>query len=426
VKPPEVKPPETAVKPPQTEVKAPATDLKSPETGVKPPEVKPPETAVKPPQTEVKAPATDLKSPETGVKPPEVKPPETAVKPPVAEETTPTKPPVVEKPTPAKPPVSEETAPAKPSVSEETTPAKPPVVEEPTPAKPRVVEETAPTKPPGVEETAPVKPPVSEETTSAKPPMAEESTPTKPPVAEETPLTKPPEPEKNPTPSEVTTTTPDAGVKVPDGLGEQAPGGARYVDLEHVEKKTIRMYEEIAAMTDDVARIAKNTGIPEHYIAKVKEHLFLKEHELEVANYMTREIRREKGNFSPLPDIAEGWMNAINKSMQVEELAGELADFRQLIAHEYIEAGLMDDGLPYMNPNSWREHPRYGWGNYPVPGDKGYGAHNLAPNPNATQSAFGHWETDLGKSPEGLSLAKDLSNLDEVLKKIRKIIEEKE
>ena len=133
-----------------------------------------------------------------------------------------------------------------------------------------------------------------------------------------------------------------------------------------------------------------------------------------------------KGNFTPLQDIVEGWMNAINKYMQVEELAGELADFRQLIAHEYIEAGLMDDGLPYMNPNSWKEHPRYGWGNYPVPGDKGYGAHNLTPNPNATQSAFGHWETDLGKSPEGLSLAKDLSNLDEVLKKIRKIIEEKE
>lgn len=183
---------------------------------------------------------------------------------------------------------------------------------------------------------------------------------------------------------------------------------------------------EIGAMTDDVARSAKNTGIPEHYIAKVKEHLFLKEHELEVANYKTQEIRREKGNFTPLPEIAEGWMEAINKPMQVEELADELANFRHLIAHEYIEAGLMDDGLPYMNPNSWREHPRYGWGNYPMPGDKGYGAHNLAPNPNPKRSAFGHWERDLGMSPEGLSLAEDLSNLNEVLKKIRKIIEEKE
>jgi len=61
------------------------------------------------------------------------------------------------------------------------------------------------------------------------------------------------------------------------------------------------MYKEIAAMTNDVARIAKNTGIPEHYIAKVKEHLFLREHELEVANYTTQEITREKGNFT-LPD----------------------------------------------------------------------------------------------------------------------------
>jgi hypothetical protein len=56
VKPPEVKPPETAVKPPQTEVKAPATDLKSPETGVKPPDTK----------AEVKAPGSEVESSTAG------------------------------------------------------------------------------------------------------------------------------------------------------------------------------------------------------------------------------------------------------------------------------------------------------------------------------------------------------------------------
>ncbi len=162
--------------------------------------------------------------------------------------------------------------------------------------------------------------------------------------------------------------------------------------------------------------------MPPKVIVKVKEHIFLKEHELEVANYVTQTIRREKGNFAPLEDIAESWMNAMNKSMQAEEFVDELANFRQFIAHEYVEAGLMDDGLPYMNPHSWREHPNYGWGNYPMPGDKGYGAHNLAPNPNPRRSSFGHWEKDLGKSSEGLSLAENLSNLDEVLEEIRKRI----
>jgi hypothetical protein len=217
---------------------------------------------------------------------------------------------------------------------------------------------------------------------------------------------------------------PDATVKVPDRLREQAPGGANYVDLEGVEEKTIRMYEAIAAMTDDVAKIVKNTGIPEHYIAKVKEHLFLKEHELEVANHQTREIRREKGNFSPFDGIANPWMLAINKSMQVDELSDEFTAFKHLIAHEYIEARLMDDGLPYRNPNSWREHPIYGWGNYPEPGDKGYGAHNLSPNSNPHHPPFGHWEKECDKSPEGLSLAKDISNLDELFEKIKKIIKE--
>jgi hypothetical protein len=219
----------------------------------------------------------------------------------------------------------------------------------------------------------------------------------------------------------------NAEVKAPDvdtptGLGEQAPGGAKYVDLDGVKQKTIRQYQEIAAMTDDVSKIAQNTGIPEKYIAEVKEHIFLKEHELEIANYLTRTIRREKGNFSPLEDIAESWMNAMNKPMHADEFIDELANFRRLIAHEYVEAGLMKDGLPYLNPKAWREHPDYGWGNYPMPGDKGYGAHNLSPNPNPRRQPFGHWEKDLGQSSEGLPFAEDLSNLDEVLEEIRKRI----
>jgi hypothetical protein len=48
------------------------------------------------------------------------------------------------------------------------------------------------------------------------------------------------------------------------------------------------------------------------------------------------------------------------------------------MAHEYIEQGLMSDGMPYRSLGAWGEHLVVGWGNNPSP--QHHGAHDIAPN----------------------------------------------
>ncbi|MCW6053294.1 hypothetical protein K4039_25310 [Lyngbya sp. CCAP 1446/10] len=47
-------------------------------------------------------------------------------------------------------------------------------------------------------------------------------------------------------------------------------------------QKEIRQYAEIIAMTDDVYTIANYLEISEIIIRQVKEHIFIKEHELDI------------------------------------------------------------------------------------------------------------------------------------------------
>lgn len=80
----------------------------------------------------------------------------------------------------------------------------------------------------------------------------------------------------------------------------------------------------------------------------------------------------------------------------------------------------MADGLPYQSPQAWKDHLRGGFHNRPTP--EHYGAHDIAPNANAKRpNPFSHWVT-IGKSAEGLTLADNLSNLDELLEAIRERI----
>jgi hypothetical protein len=72
----------------------------------------------------------------------------------------------------------------------------------------------------------------------------------------------------------------------------------------------------------------------------------------------------------------------------------------------------MADGLPYRSPKAWIEHPMYGFGNWPTP--ENFGAHDIAPH-TSRPNPFSHWVNIIGKSAEGLMLADNLSNLDELL-----------
>ncbi|MEG4816279.1 hypothetical protein [Microcoleus sp. K5-D4] len=180
-------------------------------------------------------------------------------------------------------------------------------------------------------------------------------------------------------------------------------------------QKEIRQYAEIIAMTDDVYTIANYLEISEQIIRQVKEHIFIKEHELDIPNDETNTISHVRGNFTPDGEIADLWISAKNGELQPRELS----KFKRLIAHEYIEQALMADGLPYRSPKAWIEHPMYGFGNWPTP--KNFGAHDIAPH-TSKPNPFSHWVNIIGKSAEGLMLADNLSNLDELLEAIRERI----
>lgn len=90
--------------------------------------------------------------------------------------------------------------------------------------------------------------------------------------------------------------------------------------------------------------------------------------------------------------------------------------FKRLVAHEYVESGLMDRGLPYRSdhPDYWN-HPELGPGvNNPTPAH--HGAHDLAPS-HSPLGPFGHYGI-LGRDAPDVSIANDLSNLDDVVESI--------
>ena len=180
--------------------------------------------------------------------------------------------------------------------------------------------------------------------------------------------------------------------------------GARYVE-EISTADEIAAYDAIAARTDDIAAIADNIGVDPAVVERVKQHLFIDEHEIALGPNRTA-----TGNFSPMAEISDPWVAAANGT-----LAGEdLASFRRLLAHEYVEASLMDAGLPYRSSHPDAFHPELG----PLPTPEHFGAHDLAPIGDHTRSPFFLYDRILDRAPPQLDIAEDLSNLDAVVAEI--------
>jgi hypothetical protein len=187
---------------------------------------------------------------------------------------------------------------------------------------------------------------------------------------------------------------------------------------EEATPKAISQYAEIIAMTDDVSKIANYLELSAKIILQVKEHIFINKHELHIQNDQKDTISPVRANFTPDGEIADLWISAKNRELPRRELS----KFKRLIAHEYIEQALMADGLPYRSPEAWKQHPENGFGNWPTP--EHFGAHDIAPHTDRP-NPFYHWEKIIGMSAEGLTLADDLSNLDELLQAIRLRLEDR-
>lgn len=186
-------------------------------------------------------------------------------------------------------------------------------------------------------------------------------------------------------------------------------GGSRYAeDISTPEE--IAAYDAIAARTDDIASIAGNLGIGADVVARVKQHLFFDVHEIPTGPGQTA-----RGNFSPMAEISDPWIAAAEG-----RLAGdELASFKRLLSHEYVEARLMEQGLPYRSAHPDAYDAVKGF----EPTPEHFGAHDLAPLGDHGRAPFAIYDRVLGLDTPRLDIADDLSNLDDVVAEILDIIE---
>jgi hypothetical protein len=172
------------------------------------------------------------------------------------------------------------------------------------------------------------------------------------------------------------------------------------------------MYRQIRNSTDDVPKVAEAAGVDPALVDVAKRNVFVNTHDVAVAPGDMRH-----GNFRPLQEIADLWKAAMDGTPLTREETNAL---RTLIAHEYVEARLLETGVPYnrSDPRAWDE-------------DGGYrfepefaGPHEVAPR--SLQRSDGvdllrHWNR-LGLTPPPGGLADDLSNLDEFVQYTKEVM----
>jgi hypothetical protein len=178
-------------------------------------------------------------------------------------------------------------------------------------------------------------------------------------------------------------------------------------DVGNPSPEDVAAYNRIRANPHDTPRIAQNTGLPQNVLDRAKRHLFLDEHRVQMGPHTT-----EVGRFTPDKRVADLWEKAERGTLSPQEHQ----QFKKLMAHEYVEANLMDRGLPYRSdhPDYWN-HPDYGPG-VGVPSAAHHGAHDLAPNEGGL-GPFSHYGR-MGRDVPDVSIADDLSNLDDVIESI--------
>ena len=110
----------------------------------------------------------------------------------------------------------------------------------------------------------------------------------------------------------------------------RAVSGARITNTESAAARAhaARYYGLVRAMSTDVSRIAKNTGFPESLIQKIKNFVFLEEHDLGGP---------VPERFAPSFAMAQSWQRLISGNPEPHDIT--------LLLHEQMEKELMDSGL---------------------------------------------------------------------------------
>ncbi|MFD7154708.1 hypothetical protein ACFV9C_08925 [Kribbella sp. NPDC059898] len=173
--------------------------------------------------------------------------------------------------------------------------------------------------------------------------------------------------------------------------------------VEDADPQDMETYRRIRE-TDDVDAVADNSGFPREVVEVAKENLFVRTHDVAVNPGVVRH-----GHFTPLRQVAPLWERVASGAALA---ADERAEMWSLLAHEYVEAKLMEAGLPYLlaDPDAWDACGHKVAREYPA-------AHTVAPRSlqSIKKDLLAHWEKLL--IPRGdVRVADDLSNLDAVVR----------
>jgi hypothetical protein len=117
-------------------------------------------------------------------------------------------------------------------------------------------------------------------------------------------------------------------------------------EYEKLAQLAAQKYEKIRSTADDIAAIAKYTGIDIEIVTQIKEHVFLKEHILHAG------IER----FAPDLDMADAWERLISNTFLKSDL--------EFLKHEYAESILMGAcEVPWRNAHDLT-NTAYNWMKY--------------------------------------------------------------
>lgn len=132
------------------------------------------------------------------------------------------------------------------------------------------------------------------------------------------------------------------------------------------EPRAVALYEQIRAATDDVPAVARTMGMSEAVVQRVKDHLFMREHDIPYATGMRRHRFTENLAFAKAWQAAwSGLKNpGIHGTPDWEVHAARLEEQRQflrdLIVHENVEATLHARGMPVYDPAHPPDASRFG------------------------------------------------------------------
>ena len=105
-----------------------------------------------------------------------------------------------------------------------------------------------------------------------------------------------------------------------------AISGALNPYSKEAEKHAVQYYESVRHMKTDTQKISAATGISRDKIDKIKNHVFITEHDL----------LTEHKRFDPSYDMAQSWQRLINGDFNEQDIV--------LLKHEYAELRYMEKG----------------------------------------------------------------------------------